>query len=91
MREMAVNEFRSTLKTAVEAVLRDHEPLRVTRRAGEAFVVISAEDWEQVQETLYVLQNRSLMQQISRSLLTHEHGAGYTPPQELLDHACDNL
>ena len=91
MRQMAVHEFRNTLKAAVEAVVRDHEPLRVTRRSGEAFVVISAEDWEQEQETLFVLQNHSLMRQIAQSLATHQQGTGYTPPQELLDHACDHL
>jgi antitoxin YefM len=32
------------------------------------FVVVSAEDWDREQKTLYVLQNRSLMEQIERSL-----------------------
>ena len=91
MRQIAVNEFRGTLKASVEAVIRDHEPLRVTRRAGEDFVVISAEDWESEQETLYVLQNQSLMRQIAQSLTTHQAEAGYTPPQEILDESCDNL
>lgn len=91
MRQMAVNEFRGTLKASVDAVVRDHEPLRVTRRAGEDFVVISAEDWESEQETLYVLQNQSLMRQIAQSLRTQQAGTGYTPPQELLDEACHNL
>ena len=36
--------------------------------AEAGFVVISAEDWERGRETLYVLENRSLMQQIARSL-----------------------
>jgi antitoxin YefM len=89
MREMTANQFRSTLKAAVEAVMRDHEPLRVTRRLGGAFVVVSADDWESEQETLYVLQNQSLMQQIACALETHRVGGGYTPhPEELdaLDH-----
>ncbi len=88
---MAVNQFRSVLKDSVETVCRDHEPLRVTRRAGEDFIVISAEDWESEQETLYVLQNQSLMRQISESLHTHQSGTGHTPSQELLDETCDNL
>jgi antitoxin YefM len=45
----------------------------------------SAEDWEQEQETLYVLQNKSLMEQIERSLETHQQGAGYRPSPEELD------
>jgi antitoxin YefM len=82
---MSVNQFRGNLKTTVEGVLQDHEPLRVTRRGGGDFVVVSAEDWEREQETLYVLENGSLMQQISRSLETHRAGTGYRPTPEELD------
>ena len=93
MRQIAVNQFRSTLKASVEAVIRDHEPLRVTRRAGEDFVVISAEDWESEQETLYVLQNQSLMKQIAESLATHRAGTGWPfcpvwPPKAIVIIAC---
>lgn len=90
MRQMSVNQFRSKLREAVEGVLRDHGPLRVTRRGGGDFVVVGAEDWERERETLYVLENRSLMRQIARSLETHEAGAGYRPSAEELD-AIDRL
>lgn len=84
MRQMAVHEFRNTLKAAVEKVIQDHEPLRVTRRSEEAFIVISEADWQREQETLHVLQNQSLMRQIAESLETHRAGQGYTPtPEEL--------
>lgn len=76
MREMSVETFRTKLREAVEDVLRDHEPLRVTRRDGESFVVVGAEDWERDRETLYVLQNRPLMRQIAQSAETHEAGRG---------------
>jgi antitoxin YefM len=85
MKEMSVNEFRGQLKSAVEKVITDHVPLRVTRRGGDDFVVVSAEDWEREQETLHVLQNRSLMEQIERSLKTHREGTGYVPSSEELD------
>lgn len=85
MREMSVNEFRGQLKSAVEGVIEDHVPLRVTRRGGGDFVVVGAEDWAREQETLYVLQNRSLMKQIERSLKTHREGSGYIPNPEDLD------
>jgi len=68
MREMSVHDFRSHFRDAVERVIEDHVPLRVRRRGGQDFVVLSAEDWERERETLYVLQNRSLMEQIERSL-----------------------
>ncbi len=85
MRQMSVNQFRSKLKDSVQGVVQDHEPLRVTRRGGHDFVVLSAEDWERERETLGILENRSLMEQITRSLETHEAGAGYRPSSEELD------
>lgn len=85
MRETTVNQFRAHLKDEVEKVIKRHEPLRITRRNGEAFVVISSEDWEQEQETLHVLQNSSLMKQISDSLESHNNGIGNKPTSEELD------
>ena len=85
MREMSVHKFRSNLKSSVEKVVEDHAPLRVTRRSGGDFVVLAAADWEREQETLYVLQNRSLMKQIRRSTETHQEGRGYVPSPEELD------
>ncbi|MCZ0925889.1 type II toxin-antitoxin system Phd/YefM family antitoxin [Halomonas janggokensis] len=82
---ISVNKFRDNLKNVVEQVINKHEPLKVTRRAGEAFVVISAEDWEREQETLYVLQNRDLMEQIAASLDTHSRGQGYQPDNEQMN------
>jgi antitoxin YefM len=82
---ISVNKFRDNLKSVVEQVINKHEPLKVTRRAGEAFVVMSAEDWEREQETLHVLQNRDLMQQIAASLDTHSRGQGYTPNDEQMN------
>ncbi len=85
MREISVNQFRSSLKTFVDNVVSQHEPLVVTRKRGSDFVVIGADDWEQIQETLYVLQNKELMSQINSSLNTHDDKKGYQPTSEELN------
>lgn len=82
---ISVNKFRDNLKATVEKVIDLHSPLKVTRRGGEAFVVLSAEDWEREQETLHVLQNSSLMQQIAESAKSHAEGTGYRPSEGELD------
>ncbi len=82
---VSVNKFRDNLKSLVEQSLSRHEPLRVTRRSGDDFVVMSAEDWEREQETLYILQNSSLMKQLTASLETHAQQSGYTPGKEQMD------
>lgn len=89
MNTVSVNQFREKLKTFVEQVVTNHSPLKVTRRAGEDFVVISADDWEREQETLYVLQNTSLMKQIAESSETHAKSSGYSPSSEEINEITD--
>ncbi len=72
MRKITAKKFRPALESYADQSITDHEPLRVTRKRGKDFVIIGAKDWEQIQETLYVLQNTSLMQQIKQSLQTHQ-------------------
>ena len=85
MDSISVNRFRDNLKAFVEQVVSNHTPIKVTRRAGDDFVVMSADDWEREQETLHVLQNTSLMQQIADSLDTHNKTTGYKPTDEQLN------
>ncbi len=85
MDSVSVNKFRENLKFFVEQIVTEHVPLKVTRRTGEDFVVLSADDWERDQETLYVLQNSGLMKQIAGSLKTHGKKAGYKPTKDAMD------
>tara|TARA_R110000737_G_scaffold346565_1_gene376511 strand:- start:776 stop:1066 length:291 start_codon:yes stop_codon:yes gene_type:complete len=85
MDSISVNQFRDNLKTYVEQAVSEHEPIKVTRRAGDDFVVMSADDWEREQETLHVLQSSSLMKQIAESMVTHQENTGYKPTQEQLN------
>ncbi len=85
MESISVNKFRDNLKCFVEQVVNEHLPLKVTRRSGEDFVVVSAEDWAREQETLYVLQNNDLMKQIAASMGTHSKKTGYTPTTGEMD------
>lgn len=85
MDSTTVNKFRDRLKSFVEQVVSQHMPLRVTRRNGADFIVMSAEDWERDQETLYVLQNSSLMRQIAESSASHKVRTGYIPTKEQVD------
>ncbi|HCH31668.1 MAG TPA: prevent-host-death protein [Oceanospirillaceae bacterium] len=85
MNSISVNRFRDNLKSFIEQVANDHTPMKVTRRTGDDFIVISADDYEREQETLHILQSSSLMLQISDSLASHSKGAGYIATQEQLN------
>jgi len=85
MDSISVNQFRDNLKTYVEQTVSDHEPIKVTRRAGDDFVVMSADDWEREQETLYILQSSNLMKQIAESMATHQDNKVFKQTQEQLN------
>ncbi len=82
---LSVNQFRANLKQHVDEAITNHQPLKVNRKNGEAFVVISLEDYEREQETLYVLNNTSLMTQIKKSLDTYQKKSGYSPTEQELN------
>jgi antitoxin YefM len=85
MLELSVNKFRANLKEFVDKAIDEHQVIRINRRSGKDFIIISAEDWEREQETLYILRNNSLMSQVAESLVTYEKNSGYKPTQEQLD------
>ncbi len=90
MLELSVNKFRAKLKDIVDKAIEDHQAIRINRRSGKDFIVISAEDWEREQETLYVLRNNPLMSQVAESAATYQKNSGYKPTQEQLD-AINNI
>lgn len=76
MQSVSVNQFRDQLKQYADEAIVNHDPLMVTRRNGGDFVVVGAADWFAEQETLYVLQNTSLREQIAASTQTHKNRQG---------------
>ena len=82
---LSANQFRANLKYYVDKSIQNHEPLKVNRKNGGAFVVLSLEDYEREQETLYVLNNNSLMNQIEASLNTYKQTSGYKPTDNELN------
>jgi prevent-host-death family protein len=54
MNSISVNQFRDNLKTYIEQTVSEHEPIKVTRHAGEGFIVMNADDWES-QSHLYII------------------------------------
>ncbi len=84
MTEMNINQFCSKLFQNRNIKISDYEPLRIIQEGGEDFIIISAKEWERRNETLYILENSSLMKQIEKSLKTHREGKGYIPTEEEL-------
>jgi antitoxin YefM len=66
---ISASEARSRLFPLIQQVNDDHTPVRITSRNGDA-VLMSAEDYDSWQETIYLLRSpanaRRLMEAIAR-------------------------
>ncbi|UTL91229.1 type II toxin-antitoxin system Phd/YefM family antitoxin [Pseudomonas fluorescens] len=55
MHVLTFSQARADLKQTMDDVCRDHEPAIITRQRGEPVVMISLEDYNGMQETMYLL------------------------------------
>ena len=58
MKAVNYSDFRQHLKTHLDEVYQDHEPLIVTRKQNENMVVLSQEDYSSLMETVYLLSSK---------------------------------
>ncbi|MDJ0659882.1 MAG: type II toxin-antitoxin system Phd/YefM family antitoxin [Crocosphaera sp.] len=89
MNDISISQFTNNIQDFIEQVIEQHTPLKISTQNGEDVIIINAKDWEQQQETLFILQNSQLMQQINDSMMTHTQNKGYTPNQEELNEILD--
>ena len=66
---ISASEARQRLFPLLDQVNTDHEPVRITSKAGDA-VLMSADDYDSWQETVYLLRSpenaRRLMEAVAR-------------------------
>jgi len=71
---ISASEARKRLFPLLEQINTDHEPVRITSKAGDA-VLMSADDYDSWQETVYLLRSpenaRSLMEAVARDKAAH--------------------
>lgn len=81
---ISASEARQRLFPLVEQVNTDHQPVRITSKAGNA-VLMSADDYDSWQETVYLLRSpenaRRLMEAVARDKAGH---AALTKPLDEL-------
>lgn len=84
MEAITASNFRSALASYLDKVTDDHEPVLVTRGDKQkAAVVLSKEDYESLQQTLYLLSSRANADRLFSSLARIE--AGDTFERDLID------
>jgi antitoxin YefM len=71
---ISASEARQRLFPLLEQVNTDHEPVRITSKAGDA-VLMAADDYDSWQETVYLLRSpenaRRLMEAVARDKASH--------------------
>ena len=76
IKEQLIHEIEQTTEESLVKFMQ------IWQIAKQSAFNTGAEDWD---ETLFVLQNTDLMEQVSRSMATHEQHQGYQPSEEELN------
>ena len=79
MSTISASEARARLYRLIDEAAESHEPVRITGKRHNA-VLLSEEDWESVQETLYLISIPGMSESIKTGLET---------PVEKCDEALD--
>ncbi|HET9113433.1 MAG TPA: type II toxin-antitoxin system Phd/YefM family antitoxin [Burkholderiales bacterium] len=69
MSPLTVSEARACLYRLVDEAAINHEPVMITGKRNNA-VLVSAEDWDAIQETLYLLSVPGMRESIHHGLQT---------------------
>ncbi len=74
---------RTTLKETMDKVCRNHAPVMITRQNAEPVVMMSLEDYEAIEETLYLFRSPANSVRLTRSIADIE--AGRVTEREILE------
>lgn len=70
---ISASEARSRLFPLIQQVNEDHAPVRITSKAGEV-VLMSAEDFDSWQETIYLLRSPANAQRLMQAVARDKSG-----------------
>ena len=84
---MAYSNVRQNLAKSMEKVCDEHEPLIITRKNANSVVMLSLDDYNAMEETMYLLKNTANAQHLMASI--NEFEQGNYQKQELIDDSLD--
>ncbi|MCF7529399.1 type II toxin-antitoxin system Phd/YefM family antitoxin [Neisseria lisongii] len=65
---LSYSEARNSLKQVMDDVCHAHIPAIITRRKGEHVVMMSLDDYNSMEETLYLLKSPANAERLSQSI-----------------------
>ena len=76
MNVISYSEARNNLKSVMDRVVDDCEEAVITRRNGEAVVMISLSEWNSIRETEHLLSNPENARRLRRGIEQFSAGKG---------------
>ncbi|WP_218068274.1 type II toxin-antitoxin system Phd/YefM family antitoxin [Candidatus Thiosymbion oneisti] len=70
---VTISRLRNTLKHTCDQVCNEHQPVFVQRKNGADVVLLSAEDYNSMQETFHLMRSPANAQRILQSLADHSN------------------
>ena len=80
---LTYSDTRAHLKEVMDRVVQDRTPVVVTRKRGEAVVMVSLADWSAMEETLHLTSSPANAARLAAAIGQLEAGGG--SDRELID------
>lgn len=74
MRTLNYTAARKNLANAIDSVVDDHTPLIITKGSDKAVVMMSLDDWNAWQETMYLLRSPANAERLLNAIQDFETG-----------------
>lgn len=76
MEIVSYSETRANLKAIMDRVVNDHVPIAITRQRGKPVVMIDLDDWNAMQETMYLMSTPNNAKRLMESIAELDAGKG---------------
>jgi len=73
---LTYSDTRANLKDVMDKVVEDRAPVVITRKRGEAVVMVSLADWNAMEETLHLLSSPKNAARLTDAIRQLEAGEG---------------
>jgi antitoxin YefM len=73
---LTYSDTRAKLKDVMDRVVEDHAPVVVTRKRGEAVVLVSLADWNAIEETRHLLSTPGNAKRLAEAVGQLDAGGG---------------
>lgn len=76
MQSVTYSEARENLKKVMDKAVADRAPVLITRQRGENVVMISADEWAGMEETLHLMSSPANAKRLLDGIARFEAGEG---------------